>query len=153
MTQFNTVAVPSLQILAPQFSQAMTSRPFFSFRDLPRKDAIEEGYLIDVSTLSTSFKADVCITREVWELYISIDDPELFNRQCRVVSLLAQAKMAIKHAVPHTAEVFFEVKRFPRRSQSFLNKIRLWIVVSSGDSNEPVLTVMLDTQHGEALND
>jgi hypothetical protein len=152
MTHFNSAVVSPLQFPVSQFSQALRPKPFFSYRDFKyRKEAIKEGYLVDVSKLSNAFKADVAITREVWELYVSADNPSWFKEQFRAVSLLAQAKVAIKHAAPHASEVFFEVKRFPRKSQSYLNKIRLWLVVSSGDSNEPVLTIMLDTQHGEIL--
>jgi len=130
----------------------LDASPFFSFKDfIYRKEAIAEGYLVDLSALSSTFKASVCMTREVWELYVVVNDVDLFRHRFRAVSLLSQARIAIKQASAHSTEAFFEVKRYPRRSQSFLNKIRLWIVVSSGDSDEPVLTIMLDTQHGKAL--
>ncbi|MFW5442684.1 MAG: DUF6573 family protein [Methylococcaceae bacterium] len=154
MTQlhFNSAVASPLHITVSQFPQALSAKPFFSYRDFKyRKEAIKEGYLVDVSKLSRTFKADVAITRELWELYVAVDNPNGFKERFRAVSLLAQAKMAIKHADPHASEVFFEVKQFPRKLKSYLNKVRLWLVISSGDSHEPVLTIMLDTQHGEAL--
>jgi hypothetical protein len=124
---------------------------FFSFRDFSsRKEAFEEGYLVDVSALSSTFKVPVAMTREVWELYVAVNDNDLFNQQSRVVSLLTQAKEAVKHTPAHATEAFFEVKQFPGSSSSYLNKLRLWVVVSLGDQSEPVLTIMLDTQHAEA---
>ncbi len=151
MTHFNSVETLPTPFPTLHFPQAIiTDEPFFSFRDFKeRKEAIDQGYLINVSELSSQFNADIAITREVWELYVTVNEPDWFKEQFRAASLLAQAKIAIKHADPHASEVFFEVKRFPRKIQSYLNKIRLWLVVSSGDNNEPVLTIMLDTQHGE----
>ena len=143
MTQTNTTEKVSL---SPRINFN-----FFSFRDFSsRQDALEEGYLIDVSALSSTFEVPVAMTREVWELCVTTDHNDIFNQQWRVTSLLTQAKVAVKQSPDHATEAFFEVKQFPRSSLSYLNKLRLWIVVSLGDQNEPVLTIMLDTQHAEA---
>ncbi len=153
MTHSKTVMINSFLTLIRNSSNAQSSlAEFFSCRDFRnRKVALEEGYLIDVSNIANIFHVPVAITREVWALCISNNNPDLFNQQFRVVSLLAQTKAAIKTASSQASEVQFDVKQFPRKVASHHNKIRLWGVVSSGDNKKPVFTIMLDTQHGEIL--
>ena len=121
---------------------------FFSFRDLPsRQQAIEEGYLVDVSSISKTFNVPVAMTREVWENCVVVKQADAFREGFRTISILMQAKIAIKQAPADVTEVSFDVKQFPWNTRSHKNKQRLWVAVSLGDKHEPVLTVMLDSQH------
>ena len=144
MTPFNTAVIASLQPKTP-----LTE--FFSFKDaINRQHALDEGFLIDVSSLATKFfHVPVAMTREVWERCVAMNHTELFKQQFIVTSILCQAKAAIKHAKPHATEVSFDVQRFPGNTKTHLDQQRLWVVVSSGDQNESVLTLMLDSQHAE----
>jgi hypothetical protein len=123
---------------------------FFSFTDaVSRKNALEEGFLVDVSALSNKiFQAPVAITREVWELCVSVNQTEnRFKQQAILISILCQAKVAIKRAQSHATEVSFDMKWFPRSIRAHLDKLSLWIAISTDEQNEPVLTLMLDSQH------
>jgi hypothetical protein len=136
-----------IKTLHPQ--QAVSD--FFSFTDaVSRKNALEEGFLVDVSALSNKIfqTAPVAITREIWELCVSVNRAESrFKQQAILISILCQAKVAIKRAPAHATDTSFNMKWFPRSIKAHLEKLCLWIAVSTDEHNKPVLTLMLDSQH------
>lgn len=131
------------------------SYSFFNFTHLSRQQAIDEGYLVDIATLTeivnTHFTVPVALTREVYELCVAMDHSQLFKERLRLSSLLSQMKTAMRIADRHASAAAFDVKMLPYDYHQALNKHRLWVVVGPGDNKEPVLTVMLDSQYQEAL--
>jgi Family of unknown function (DUF6573) len=122
------------------------TKAFFRPRAQSRRQNLDDGWLVDVSDLAKAyFNVPVAMTRDVWELCIAMNSSESFAQQFRLCSLLCQAKMAAMHTVPHAREVTFDIKPFPRNSQSFKQKIKLCLRIET-DQEQPVLTLMLDEQ-------
>ncbi len=111
-----------------------------------RSTAFSKGDLVDVSSLSHTFHVPIALTREVWNLCVAKDHNDTFNQQFRIVSLLTQARIAIRKASAHATETSFTIKPFPRCSSAFMHKKRLRVVVGLDDQQKPVLTVMLNEQ-------
>ena len=110
-----------------------------------RKQAIEDGVLVDVSETAreAGFKWPFAMTAEVWALIEQI--PAKFSHedvQGRLWDVLMMARFAIKKAKPGEEEIFYEVILH----QSNANHLRLKLHCGPGDSAEPVLTLMLPDQ-------
>jgi len=115
---------------------------FFSWHDaLDRQHAIQEGFLVDVSSLAWSlFDVPVALTRDVWDLCVAMDCRDQIIQQWRICSIICQARFAAQHADPGTICVHFDVAIGRVRP-----KIRLWLRVET-DRGGPVLTIMTDDE-------
>ena len=111
-----------------------------------RKQAIEDGVLVDVSETAkeAGFKWPVAMTAEVWGLIESI--PEKFKHedvQGRLWDVLWMARHAITKAKPGEDEILYDLILHQEDS----NRLRLKIHCGPGDAvDEPVLTIMLPDQ-------
>lgn len=107
-----------------------------------RKQAIEDGELIDVSETAkqAGFIYPVAITRNLWHSRIQYDkygqDPK-----GRLWDVLWVLKVAIrKNAGEHvTYQVIFQ----DGPAQHQYHEITLWAICGPGDNPEPVITIML----------
>ena len=110
-----------------------------------RKQAIEDGVLVDVSETAreAGFKWPFAMTAEVWSLIEQI--PPKFNHedvQGRLWDVLMMARHAIAKAKPGEDQIFYEVILH----QSDANRLRLKLHCGPGDTAEAVLTLMLPDQ-------
>ena len=139
-----------------QMTPKESSSAFLSFIDCcSREQAINEGFLIDVSEIAfnrLNYKWPLALTREVWDRCVAWterdSDQQAYQTQLRrLLDVLCMAKYGLCHAEPHATEAWFETSYLPRDGESLraVNQC-LVIAVSPGDHKEPVLTIMLPEQ-------
>jgi hypothetical protein len=110
-----------------------------------RKQAIEDGVLVDVSQTAkeAGFKWPFAMTAEVWNLIENI--PEKFSHediQGRLWDVLTMARHAIANSKPCEEEILFDLILH----QSDANRLGLKLLCGPGDDTSPVLTLMLPDQ-------
>lgn len=109
-----------------------------------RKDALEDGTLVDVSKLAkeVGFKFPVAFTSNL--MGIVEDIPAKFNYQSvegRIRDILFIASIAAKTA--NGEQINFKVTVPHYRNNVLINTILLKGICSPGDNLEPVITIML----------
>lgn len=100
-----------------------------------RKEAIQDGYLIDVTDTAriAGITCPVVITKALWEEYINRDDP---------IGRLWDVLWIFKLEAMHQSidELTFSVS-FEKDGKAEL--VTLWAMCGPGDLYEPVITIML----------
>jgi hypothetical protein len=108
-----------------------------------RKDAIEDGLLIDVSETAreAGFRYPVAITRAVWSKYVKVPEGiRLQDEAGRLWDILWMLCCAIRENLDADTLLFrLYVRNDERRAQ--LETLKA--VCGPGDNLEPVITVML----------
>ncbi len=109
-----------------------------------REQAIEDGVLVDVSTLAkeAGLRYPVAVTRNVWDGYIVPDERARKLGQSetgRLWDLLWMFSIAARHASIDTIlfRLYFIMKERQRRL------ITMKAMIAPGDNGEPVITIML----------
>ena len=108
-----------------------------------RKQAIEDGVLIDVTDMAKElgFKWPVAVTATVWNQYI-VPQEELISagqsKEGRLWDVLNVLRIA---AQQNGTEVFFKVTFLMENDRHEV--VRLKAVSGPGDEGEPVITIML----------
>jgi len=110
-----------------------------------RKQAIEDGVLVDVSKTAreAGFLWPFAMTAEVWGLIEQI--PKKYSHEDiagRLWDVLMVARASIRSAQRQQDLIFFEVILH----QDHQDKVRLKMLSGPGDRGEPVLTLMLPNQ-------
>lgn len=115
-----------------------------------RKQAIDDGFLIDVSTMSqeAGFKWPVALTNAAWQDCVAWSDDDDEKQTCqdesgRLWDVLFMAFHAIKAATQAGDRLLFKLYRVPHDGKSMeasLSTLRL--IVGSGDQGEPVITIL-----------
>jgi hypothetical protein len=116
-----------------------------------RAHAIEDGFLIDVSTLAkeSGFTVPVAVTAAVWDRYVfwteADDDRQtLQDTNGRLWDVLSMFKLAITCSKGKSDLLYYKLKAIPRGGRGTTAKlITLKGVISGGDDGEPVMTIML----------
>ena len=111
-----------------------------------RKQAIEDGVLVDVTEQAkeTGFKVPVAITANLYHQYIEPPDGlegEGQSARGRLHDVLLLTFLAAKERWDGSMveiEPLFVIGEGTK-----LKKVKCWAVIGSGDSGEPVLTIML----------
>lgn len=98
---------------------------------------VHEGDLIDVSAMASGyFKVPVKLSKTIWDFCYSEDSSQHYTR---VLLVICQAHITLRHADPKASEVTFEIKAFPRDEQALFRK-RLKVMANlQGDRNQPEL--------------
>jgi len=109
-----------------------------------RKQAIEDGVLVDVSSLAKQVgsRYPVAVTRVVWDAWIVPDEGARRlgeTEQGRLWDLLWVLHSVIKRQQPEGDRVFFSVL-FTKGGKKQL--VRLKSICGPGDNLEPVVTIM-----------
>lgn len=118
-----------------------------------RKDAIEDGTLIQVDTKiskEAGLKWPVAIHRSVWEKYVdwTKDDTQRQTYQDlegRLWDVLYMLRCAIGYAKENSNRLRFELYVIPRGTKSKAKKPRLtclWALFHPGNDAEPVITIL-----------
>lgn len=118
-----------------------------------RMQAIEDGILIDVSTiaLEAGFTIPVAVTYTLWHDFIEWTkaDNEIQTYQDtdgRLWDVLSMLRFAIKKSA-ETSCVLYKLYVIPRDGKSTKPRLtQLKAVISGGDNGEPVITVMLPNE-------
>jgi hypothetical protein len=115
-----------------------------------RAQAIEDGYLVDVSETAreAGFVLPVAMTRNVWEDCVEWCDEDS-NRQThqdlsgRLWDVLWMAYIGIKHAKHGGTQLMFQLYRVPRGGRKTKPRlVTLKLVTGPADDTEPVVTIM-----------
>ena len=114
-----------------------------------RQQAIEDGVLVDVSEAAqqVGFKIPVALTDSVYSDCVKWDDIDneiqcYQDKSGRLSDVLWMAYLGAKKEI-NTDTVHFKMLRIPRNGKStFPSLVSLKMMVSGGDSGEPVLTIM-----------
>ena len=109
-----------------------------------RKQAIEDGVLIDVTETSrdTGFRYPVVLTKVVWDNIITPDNESKSNGQSkegRLWDLLWMCLLAARKS--NGSEIHFRVMMVYEGNKKRL--VRLKALCHPGDDAEPVITIML----------
>ncbi len=108
-----------------------------------RKNAIEDGILIDVSTVAkeAGIKFPVALTRAVWEKYVEVPpNVQCQDEQGRLWDIVWMFRCHIKSAGGHETMIFDLLVRNDNRKP---RRVALKAVCGPGDDMEPVITIML----------
>lgn len=137
----------------PTDSSGSTS-PFEVIHSYTRAQAIEDGYLVDVSETSEAqeagFKWPVAMTRTVWDDCVEWSDKDS-RRQTpqdekgRLWDLLYMASLRIRSQGENSGtELFYQIHRVPRGGRGRLPRtVTLKMVFGPGDDGESVITIMM----------
>lgn len=112
-----------------------------------RKQAIEDGFLADLSALfpdlvrEAGFKAHTACTDALWGLIDAMPMPEGNDHKGRLWDVLFMAMRALKGA--YVARQGDVGSRVPFRVILAPDEVELAIVLSHGDRGEPTITIML----------
>lgn len=110
-----------------------------------RKQAIEDGVLVDVSERAreAGFKWPFAMTAEVWGLIEDIPESHSYEDiQGRLWDVLMTALFGVSASQEKGQALFFDMILHQRDS----DQIRLKLIAGPGDLGEPVLTLMLPNQ-------
>lgn len=114
-----------------------------------RKQAIEDGVLVEVDTLNpkiskeAGFKVPVAMTSTVYEGYINKIDGPGQSIDGRLWDLLTILHLEVMRGVT-TDTIFFEVLFLMSETKHVLVKLKA--VIGPGDTLDPVLTIMLPNE-------
>ncbi len=116
-----------------------------------RKQAIEEGYLIDVSTLAkeAGFVVPVAITREVWTRYVEWSEEKGSHQDetGRLWDVLFMAFIAMRGAKTGGTQLLYKLNCVPCDDSSpVAQEVELKIDSGPGDEGEHVITIMLPNE-------
>ena len=112
-----------------------------------RAQALEDGVLIDVSEIAaeSGFKYPTAVTAAVWNDYISWDDNERAyqDEAGRLWDVVYMASIQLYRY--KGSEAYYNFYSIPRgKMKAKLAKLKM--VISAGDTPEPVITIMLPTE-------
>jgi len=110
-----------------------------------RKEAIEDGVLVDVSEMAkeAGIKYPVAVTRQLWEEYIVPDEAEEKLGQSiegRLWDLLVMFTFNAKRA---EGEILYFGVGFYQSELDRVEAKKVKAVIGPGDQGEPVITIML----------
>lgn len=113
-----------------------------------RKEALEDGVLIDVSEIAkeAGFIIPTAVTSNLYETYVKPSDAV---NQCgqsiegRLWDILHLLRLSIKDIEPDTSILFFHVNFL---MQNGIKRVKLKSVIAGGDNGEPVLTIMNENE-------
>lgn len=113
-----------------------------------RKEALEDGVLIDVSEIAkeAGFIIPTAVTSNLYETYVKPSDAV---NQCgqsiegRLWDILHLLRLSIKDIEPDTSILFFHVNFL---MQNGIKRVQLKSVIAGGDNGEPVLTIMNENE-------
>ena len=116
-----------------------------------RKQAMEDGYLVDVSTLAkeAGFVVPVAITREVWARYVEWPEEKGVHQDetGRLWDVLFMAFIAIRGAKTGGTQLLYKFNCVRcDDSSSVAQEVELKIVSGPGDDGEHVITIMLPNE-------
>ena len=112
-----------------------------------RKQAIEDGFLIDVTSTAreAGFKVPVAVTSAVWEDCCEWDEQDAKRHyqdvSGRLWDVLYMAFIAIRKSQGGT-QLFYGIHRIPRVGHGRKRNVILKLVSGPGDSGEHVITIM-----------
>lgn len=114
-----------------------------------RGQAIEDGELVDVSDTAreAGFRFPVALTRAVWNAYVEVPrGVRLQDEAGRLWDILSMARFAIQRSRTAGDRLVFgvHVRNDNRDRTPPLRQLRL--IVGPGDTAEPVMTIMLETE-------
>jgi len=109
-----------------------------------RKQALEDGVLVDVSTLAkeAGLRYPTAVTAAVWAEYVAVpedlSDQDETGRLWDIVWMLA---LRIRRERPEGTTLLFQL--YVRNCEEQADIITLKSICGPGDDGEPVLTIML----------
>lgn len=116
-----------------------------------RADALADGVLVDVSQLAreAGFTVPVAMTRAAWEDCAEWTEEDS-RRKCahqdqtgRLWDVLTMAHIGARRAQRGQSRTLFQLYRVPRQGRGVRPRlVALALVISAGDSGEPVITIM-----------
>lgn len=115
-----------------------------------RQDALNDGALIDVSSVAkeAGFSVPVALTRAVYHDYVEWNKGvpnygrALQDEDGRLWDVLYMARHAVQFA-RDKAEIVYSLHVVPREGADVSPQfVRLKMAISSGDSGEPVITIL-----------
>lgn len=149
--------LPDLSDLHADAAAPVEESPFAGFEVVhryTRAEAIEDGYLVDVSETAEAREAGftwpVALTRAVWDDCVEWSDEDS-RRQTpqdetgRLWDVLYMARLAIKgHRGDGDTELIYKIRRVPRGGRGVMARdVSLKLVSGPGDNGEPVITIMM----------
>lgn len=108
-----------------------------------RAQAIEDGFLIDVSSLArdAGFRVPVAISKGLSAVLENIPTTSTEDYIGRLWDVLTAARLAAKRAAPgENAAAFQVVIKQPRPAPRLT---QCYSIIGPGDAGEPVITIML----------
>ena len=120
-----------------------------------RTDALEDGFLVDVSEMATEtgFKFPTAVTRSVWDNYIEWTEEDskrqtYQDQSGRLWDVLWMAFVAIKTSKQNTNPTkLYKLHCVPRGGQKRkAREITLKMIVGPGDQGEGVITIMMPNE-------
>lgn len=140
---------PSRACVAQPASRTAEAEPFGPvIYAYTRAQAIEDGYLVDVSETAeeAGFRIPVALTRAAWNDCVEWDDDDTSRHGCpqdeagRLWDVLWMARMACRRAVGDRVPV--TLVRVPREGRGHLpRRVTLRGVIGGGDHGEPCITI------------
>ncbi|MCY4641758.1 MAG: hypothetical protein OXC41_03550 [Gammaproteobacteria bacterium] len=126
-----------------------TSEQYFGgvISSYTRKQAIEDGVLVDVSETAkeAGFKVPVALTQAVYEdcvVWADKDAKKYYQDESgRLWDIFSVARFYAR-ARPNAALFFFQIYRLPRVGHGGKRHITLKCLIHGGDNGEPVITIM-----------
>ncbi len=118
-----------------------------------RAQALEDGYLVDVSEMAreAGLKVNTALTRAVWDDCVEWDDDDS-KRQThqdqdgRLWDVLFMASMAAR-TNPNSSQILYQLYRVPRGGRGTRAKlVKLKLHIGPGDQGEPVITIMMPNE-------
>ena len=109
-----------------------------------RKQAIEDGFLIDVSELAkeAGFKFPAAITRGIYSILNDTHGPgQSFEGRAR--DMFTIFKLEIKRSEPGQDTIYF-APLFQGQGRGAPRPVKMWSKCGPGDNAEPVLIIMLE---------
>ncbi len=121
---------------------------FFSKQNnVCQKQPLQDDFLIDLTSVARQiFTVPVFMTQEAWSLCLLHQD-HVFALKTTIISILCQAKVAIKQSSGNARGVNFLIKWLPRTIESHLNKQRLRVNIEYDNNHALILILMLDRLH------
>ena len=117
-----------------------------------RKDALEDGFLVDVSNIAqeANFNYPVTLTREVWEDCVEWNEKDSKRHKThqdlegRLWDVVWMASLAARSG---GTSVLYKLCRVPRKGRGRNARlVVLKMVVGPGDNGEMVITIMQPNQ-------
>lgn len=114
-----------------------------------RKQAIEDGVLVDVSEMAkeAGFKVPVAVTAKVWHDYITPPSgTEDYGQSIdgRLWDTLMMLNFAIRKNL-NTSEIYYKL-HFQMEPEKKTELVELKVLCHPGDEMEPVITIMLPNE-------
>lgn len=136
-------------------NQTTSAEEFFgnTISNYTRKQAIEDGYLIDVSETAkeAGFRWPVAMTRSAWVDCVEWTEHDAQqtsqDESGRLWDVVWMAFVGIRRSRTAATELMFELYRVPRDAvnrKAILTTLKL--LTGHGDNGEPVVTIMLPVE-------